>query len=552
MFKQLPDPKCNICVHILAFLCLLLIFSELQANELLNLDLHDTAFAFIKRLATRDPTIIRLNTTRPISRRELAKSLMKVSEKHELGQIQLTNVEAKRLEQYREFFKDEIAMLRREPTSNGRKFHTFVLKGEDGAVYFDAGTKQEVARVTSDLRDSQNTYINSLEFDLSARLGQHLGVLGTVQGRIIAGSTTYNPYLAESRMDKLTDNSKALNSADGYAVLSFPYLTVLWGLDENWWGPGWHGALMISDNSPSMDNLKITGMVGAFKYTYFTSVLRAEKVTKEADKFRQRYMSAHRLEFSPHCGLNFGLSEVMLFPDRYEWRYLNPFIIYYMAQPEWIADNGIIGFDFDIALIPAVEFYGEFMIDDFQLRHGFPEAFQVWNSQYGALIGGYWVDPFGQMDIDMRMEYAFVNEYAYTHRNEITSYAHKGFVIGHWMGTDADDLWIDAGKWVTDRIRVSLSYERERQGEGDIKEKHPLDVAPGTDKPEDIDPMEHWEFLSGITQSTRSFSIGASYNRIGHYSAGMNYTYSRIKNLDNESGSNGKEHELVIKLDYHF
>jgi hypothetical protein len=367
--------------------------------------------------------------------------------------------------------------------------------------------------------------------------------------RLLLGSAAYNPYrdeLAFSYSELLEGESRTLTAIEAYAVLNLPWLSLQWGIDEIWWGPGWHGALTFSDNSAPKDTLKLSGLYGPLKFTYFTSILSGG-----TSEYQPRYLSAHRLEFLPYRGINIGLHEVMVFADRYEPRYLNPFTVFNWTQTEDVKNNSLFGADFDITIVPSVEFYGELMVDDFQGQKGL-NAFRAWGSKYGILAGAYWVDPFELRDTDVRMEYAFVNQYAYTHKYGITRYTHKGSVIGHWMGTDADDLWFDIKHWLNDKLRFSLTYERERQGEGDVKENYPLDHRPQRPIAEDVDPPEYWEFLSGIAESTHSFSVGLSYTSIGRYSAGVEYTHSQIRNANHKPGVDGKEHQLVMKAEYRF
>jgi hypothetical protein len=179
------------------------------------------------------------------------------------------------------------------------------------------------------------------------------------------------------------------------------------------------------------------------------------------------------------------------------------------------------------------------MVDDLQLNEGM-DVFRVWNSKYGLLVGGYWTDPFGLKDIDARIEYAFINQYAYTHKYDITRYTHEGYIIGHQIGTDADDLWFDIKRWVTDKFRVSFTYERERQGEGNVEKKH------------SVDGPRFWEFLSGVTQATHLFSVGLSYISFGKYFVEVEYAHSRIKNADHKPGISRKGHRLIMKAENRF
>jgi len=503
---------------------------------LVNLTLHNEVYTFVKRLTAKHLIEKGLDTTQPLTRREIAKSLIEVSEKFQAGQIELTDVEKKHLRYFQWLFGDELETLKPGFLSPTKKRHAITVKSENYKIDFDLKLKQEGAFAKPSLGERQNTSITSMDIIVRAKLGPHLGVSSILHTHALTGSTDYNPYRTEpTRCDQ--GISAVMRSMEGYIVLVFPWMSIQWGIDEAWWGPGWHGALLVSDNSAPKDNFKISGSYGPFKYTYFTAILRE----KYGGKFPSKYMSAHRLEVLLYPGIDIGLSEVIVFADRYEPRYLNPFISYNVMQAE--DNNALLGGHFDITLAPSIEFYGELMVDDFRL------PLRDWANKFGILLGGYWTDPFGLRDTDVRIEYAFVNQYAYAHRYDATRYTHEGYVIGHWMGTDADDLWCDIKHWLTDKVRVSLTYERERQGEGDVNIEH----LEGENIPVDINSKdEYWEFLSGVTESTHSFSMGLSYISIGRYSAGAEYTHSQIRNDNHKPGVDGKEHQLVMKAEYRF
>jgi predicted porin len=145
-------------------------------------------------------------------------------------------------------------------------------------------------------------------------------------------------------------------------------------------------------------------------------------------------------------------------------------------------------------------------------------------------------------DTDLRLEYTFVNQYAYTHSNKINAYTHFDSPIGHQIGTDADDLWFNLKHWFTANFAASLTYERKRHGEGNVNKPHP----PGA--PDD----DEWEFLSGVTESTHSIILSASYNLIGKYSTTLEYTHSWNKNVSNQNGVNENNNQVLLSGQYRF
>jgi hypothetical protein len=547
---KLFDPQHRVAPGLLALCSILLFCSSLYANELVNLTLHDEVYTFIKRLAAKNLIEKWSNNSKPLKRREVAEALLELTEKQQLGQIELTDIEKSHLERFQWLFGDEIDALKPGFLPRTKKTHAFTLKDRDYRLDLDLKLKQETSFATASSEDKLGTSITSTNLALRAKLGRYLGVSSIVNGRLLLGSGTYNPYRNERAnpfSELLKGESRTLNSMTAYAALDLPWLSLQWGIDDTWWGPGWHGALMISDNPAPTDTLKISGSYGPLRFIYLTSILRIKDA--DPDEYYPKYMSAHRLEISPYPGINVGLSEAMVFVERYEPRYLNPFLIYFISQVEERRSNGMLGFDVDITLIPSVEFYAEIMVDDFQTDRGW-EAFRVWDSKYGVLVGGYWADPFGLKDTDARIEYAFVNQYAYTNTwaNFPTEYTHEGFVIGHWMGTDADDLWLEVKHWLTDTLRVSLAYELERQGEGDVNKRHTFEES--VERP--TESTERWEFLSGVAESTHSISAGLTYVSIGRWTASMNYVYSQTRNAGHKPGVSEREHRLVMKAEHRF
>jgi hypothetical protein len=539
----------------LNLLCLYLLFIVCPtslANELINVNIHDEVYTFIKRLVVRGLIDDGLYNTQPISRREVAEALLEVSEKHRNGQVKLTDVEKEHLERFQWLFSYEINQISPGFLDRTKRNHAVTIEGEDYKIDLDLKVNQEVAVTENLSQDWEFTSITSPDVSLLGKLGPYLGVYSIFHPRALIGSDIYNPYKTEVVFPDQLEFYTGIMSMEGYVVLSFPWASLQWGLENNWWGPGWHGALMLSDNSAPKDSLKLCGTYGPFKFTYLTSVLRDYKPFSRSlrDEYTPRYMSAHRIEVMLYPGINFAFNEVMLFVDRYELRYLNPFIIFQSMQAQDAKDNAFLGFDFDINLPPSLEFYGEVMIDDF-IQTFEENPFRVWASKYGVLVGGYWADPLGLPDVDLRAEYALVNQYAYTHMYGITNYTHQGNVIGHWIGTDADDLWISAGHWVNDNLHIFLRSELERQGEGDVSKRYPLDV-PQDEKPVGIEPPRYWEFLSGVEESTYSFSIGMSYTSLGKYSTSVEYIHSRIRDFDHQIGINKNINQVLVKAYYRF
>ena len=288
--------------------------------------------------------------------------------------------------------------------------------------------------------------------------------------------------------------------------------------------------------------LKVQTTYKTVSFTAFTGVLE-----DMSEDINEKYISGHRIEgyFWDRFGL--GFSEVVVYGNRFEAGYVNPVNIYLIneqtisradSRAPGSGDNVLIGTDMRLRPMDDFEIYGELVVDD-----GNPAAgFKHWDTKFGVLGGIYLTDPFGLSDTDFHAEYTFINQYTYTHVNPVNVYKHFTSAIGHPIGADADNLWIELRRRFTDKLETVFSYELERHGEGDINKPHPPD-APKDDV---------WTPLSGLTQSQHRLKIGFNWVVIGHYSFYADWTRIWHRNLGHRQGVHENSNEIQAKALYRF
>ena len=99
------------------------------------------------------------------------------------------------------------------------------------------------------------------------------------------------------------------------------------GQDNVQWGPGYHGNLMLSADPNAMDMLKLQTTYKTVTYTAFTGILEDISVD-----INEKYISGHRIEGYFWNRFGIGLSEVVVFGNRFEPSYLNPVSIYLISE----------------------------------------------------------------------------------------------------------------------------------------------------------------------------------------------------------------------------
>ena len=507
-------------------------------------ELYHEVYDFIDRMVAHGYVTKVFENTRPYSRGEVAQVLMELERKVKEDSLKLSKVEGQRLKQLLLAFSEDLQALHYSTDSNVKRAHLLHLKGEKHRFGVDLGLGESVLSREQESTKGQTAYatlfrptvVGQIQDDFAFRSDFRVYYLGAIQFPDFPKT--------EARVSQQPTKPMTAGLTTYQMKFKLPWFELAWGKENLHWGPGRHGALLISENPLPMEMIRLTAQYYPVKFQAFFSSLISE--------IDRKYLSGHRLEFHLKKKLRLGIAETVVYGERFDTFYLNPLQIYTITEstPKFVKervygsspDNLLVSGDFSFALMENGEFYGELLIDDFRPFSFGLRSYKNWGSKFGVLLGCYYVDPLFLYDTDVRIEYAFINQYTYTHWKPITTYTHFNSVIGHQIGADADDLWLNFRHWFSEHFALSLGYELERHGEGNVNKPHPPD-APDDDE---------WEFLSGVTESTSSLSLGVSYRSIGSYFLNAEYTRSWIKNGGHELGKDSSKRQILLEAEYRF
>lgn len=550
---------------VLYILLLLLVPSRVEAASLLNVplnpnlsDFNRETYRFIHRLLNKRvlPGIRRGSL--PLTQKQVVIYLSEVAEKQKRGEITLSSIDVKRLTALLAFYREARAFTQlsgengtfpaAEDTSPNRRLHVMTLSGDDYRFSFDLRASQEIVTHLVDNNASEaepaegNMHITTLYPHLYGQVNETFAFTTDIAHRYVYGDIFTERFPDETKIRQFEGDLKNRTAINAYLKFNLPWFELQLGQDTLQWGPGYHDSLLVSKNPLAMDMIKFQASYDPVTFTAFTGILE-----DMSEDINEKYISGHRFEGYFWNRFGFGISEVVVYGDRFELGYLNPVNIYLInEQPISRADSRVPGsgdnvlMSVDLRLRPTnnFEIYGELMVDD-----GNPAvSFKHWDTKFGILGGIYLTDPFGIADMDFHAEYAFINQYAYTHVNPVNVYRHFTTPIGHQIGADADNLWMELRMRGTDRLEMVLGYELERHGSGDIDSEHPAD-APKDDV---------WTPLSGVTQSEHRLSLGMNWVVIGHYSLAAEWGRVWRQNLGNQMGVSETANEIEAKFLYRF
>lgn len=261
---------------------------------------------------------------------------------------------------------------------------------------------------------------------------------------------------------------------EGYGKVQIRSWELEVGRDSLWWGPGRHGSILMSNNARPFDMLKISNpqpillpwifrAMGPVKAEWFLARLEADRLFPHAN------LSGIRLNIKPHPLVELGASRVVLFgghgqPKMDFFDYFKPLA----ALSEEAENNQLAGFDASVliplptnGLLRSIKVYGDAAGED---EAGFVPT------KWGDLIGVQFNDIFKTGRTDFRMEYAddvvpVAPGVFYTHG--LYPYTYEGRVIGHHMGTNSRDLFMQVSHYLRDDLILDIAYDRHNHGRDD-------------------------------------------------------------------------------------
>lgn len=262
--------------------------------------------------------------------------------------------------------------------------------------------------------------------------------------------------------------------------VGIPQATLEAGRFSLWWGPGRHGALLFTTNAEPLKGVRIRNPrpiapgwrlrpLGLFQYDLFLA--RLEKGRPVPDSL----LSGVRLAVKPKPWLEIGVSRVMHFGGEGRKENLSTFFDIFRGKSETPGNtpegNSLASFDakfnFSFRRQPTV-LYLEGGGED-QSGSGFPSRW--------AWMGGIFLPSIGAVKkADIRIEFADNIDFSPGQRGvwyQHGAYPHnyRGRILGHHMGTDARDLFIEAHYFLLTSSYIETSIDiTDRSFPGPAKE----------------------------------------------------------------------------------
>jgi hypothetical protein len=260
----------------------------------------------------------------------------------------------------------------------------------------------------------------------------------------------------QARGDFLVDaNGDRIGRLEETSIrLGWPQATLEFGRLSLWWGPGRHGALLFTTNAQTLPGIRVRNphpilfgswfrFLGLFQYDFFLARLNADRPIPDP------ILSGLRLAIKPTPWLELGASRALQFGGEGGDESLSAFFDIFRGKSESPGNtpegNSLASIDAKIRLPfrrQPVILYVEGGGED-QSGSGVPSRW--------AWMGGVFLPSIGATrKADLRIEFADNIDFSDQSQHPGVWYQHsqyphryRGQILGHHMGTDARDLFIE-------------------------------------------------------------------------------------------------------------
>ncbi len=284
-----------------------------------------------------------------------------------------------------------------------------------------------------------------------------------------------------------TENNKQTLLQELNAKITFFNVAFEIGRGSLWWGPGYRGSLLLSDHAFPLEMVRL-GSDEPFQLPWSLRILGDWKLNTfwgqlERDRdFPRANLFGLRLSYLPTDWLELGFTRLTQFDGRGRNQSFPETVLkVYGEQPNQdgglaVNEQTMLDFRARVPKLPYVipfpaglQLYGELGSEDKWSQFPLPSR--------AAILGGLYIPQVFQGDtLDLRIEYADTDlgrrrhpeltRIWYNNGQYPSGLRFKGQPLGHWMGTDAFDLFIRGTRFLTEDLQLGVQAEWSERDRG--------------------------------------------------------------------------------------
>ncbi len=497
---------------------------------------------------------------KPLSRLELAGKLIEA----EYQKDRLTSLECEEIEYYKKEFALELSLTGAVIINQKSRFFTlddltgfrfFLFKDENVSLNLDPILGLNVKNRFNEMQlhrwnglQFYGYYKNNWGFNFYFRDNEERGDR-IDRTRLFSNEPGFNLSQSSPKTIQYVD-------VQGLASYSWNSGNISIGKQHIEWGSGVSGKLILSDKAPAFPFVKLEFTpVNWIKFVYFhgwlhsalidSSTIRKTLVdNRDSYSQREKYIAAHIVSIYPLKNLSISLGESMIYSDKIEFAYFIP-VLFFRAVDHYIdrdssntGDNAQLFFN---AVYKNAEMktkiYTTIFIDELSITK-FLEGSNL--SAIGMTLGVNIIDPIVE-NSELNIEYTRLNPFVYINSNDAQLFTSHNYQLGHWIGSNADQFYIEYKQSILRGLKLKLWGEHIRKGQKELpKEQYDLPYP---------------KFLYGEKLLMTNVGLTLNYEVLHNLSGQISFTYSNISDeniLRTPDYQLGRKTSFGLSLGYGF
>jgi len=455
------------------FIGLVVLSVEVALSQSIYLTSTHEVYPFLKRMEARGLLPEYRDAAKPLSRRVLATHLRTLE-----GALErMTELERDEYEFLKEEFNYELSSLAGDLEPSEIRWHVISETFPGGIINLEPNLHLSWAKVgEDDLRlRGQGVKFYGYAFNDFAYYFNFVDYREVGKAINIGRVHTPAPGVV---LTKQTTESIEYNTTEVQLTASFGAFDISLEKMQNVWGPARHGSLIFSEKAPSYPQIKLrVPVTGWMDFIYLHADLNSNVLDSSRSypansssmmNFfrpvdRLKYMAAHMVEITPVRGVNISLGESVVYSDRGPLLiYLIPIMFFKSAEHYNNDKDNVQWFaNFDVNLLRNLNFYGSIFIDELNIDDLFDPEKQ--RNQLGYAFGFQTYDVLLN-NLELNVEYTRTNPWTYTHKFPAVQFTNNGYVMGNWMGQNADNLFADLSYRPIRSLVIGGTFEIYRKG----------------------------------------------------------------------------------------
>ena len=408
--------------------------------------------------------------------------------------------------------------------------------------------------------DITNSELYDIGFRFRGTLFEKLGYSLTVQKGGISGSkdfaTILDPRLKYNfHYVENIENIRNYDFTEGYLryytePIKDMSLAFQIGREKIKFGYGYESKLVLSGDHPLLDFFRIDFNYGIFSFTSLHASTVGEFNVDRSQNFT-KFIAMNRFKLHFKNLLDFGLGEGVVYSGRgIDLAYLNPLAFYKFEELSLQdRDNGVLWLDLQTNCFKNLEIQATYFLDDDPL--GNLQDLSNYINKTGYQLSVFWYSPFSISDLSLVFEYTRIRPYVYSHTNPKDSYTAFGQLLGHQIGPNSDEIFLQAAYNFSEKLRFNFDYQYIRHGQNIYDSQGNLVFNAGGDPfvaHQNVDPVQV-EFLDGERINQNIFTFNVRYEPYRNFIFDLFFRETMSKNITRDISANSRYGYLKLTLE---